>query len=913
MTPGTECRRSPRPWWGAKWMPWAALACGLAAVIAFVPGVQPGASAQSTSLAGSQGIVAALPATSSVVTVSGRGAFSSLRITVNQTTNLVNQAISVSWTGSVPTAETPTDSYFEQNYLQMFECWGTPSASDPLTAVNPGPPPTQCEFGAQSLTPTSSYPISQAGFEYTRILAATTWSDYSPTPADGACIDPDTAWDVEPFDAVDGTVVCQQYDAKYLADDQPFWMNPDYSFNTTNEVDFARTYSTPGGGGEGTQLFQVDTGLEAPGLGCGQAVEPAATGGDVIPQCWLVVVPRGMPAQENPPGVDASTVESSPLTPEAWNNRIAIPLDFQPVGSSCSLQANTDRIDGGELALGAVSSWQPALCATADAPSFDYTETGDEAARENIISPSYGSASMSVFSEPISSSETDSSNPVVYAPLTLSGVVVAFNIDRVPISDAATGFEPDPDELPLQGTQVAHIYLTPRLVAKLLTESYPDELQDVPPSTPGYSWIADNPHSLVEDPDFLQYNPEFSELESLQGADSATLVVEEPDSDTTAALWNWVLSDPAAAAWLDGQPDPWGMKVDPYYSTNPAINPSGMAFGSPVPDSFPKSDPYCFSTGDTIGTPAQLVPPLCVQDWSPYAGSMQAAAQAAATANDGAKTVLNPQGTIETPWSADGPQETSTQFIMCVTDSASAAQYGLSTASLSRDGDDGSDPVFVTSDQQSILAGEQAMVESATPGVLQPDPASTAAGAYPLPMLTYAAATPNTLDSSSRQAYASFLQYAAGAGQVPGTNPGQLPAGYVPLPAALERQTVAAAATILNPPNLSTPVRSSTPTPIETFTTPVSSAETPENGSATGQQPTKLIAITGRTPAESPGTIRWTIPMILAVGLVLAAGDALFGLKRRPRRRAASREPPPGPQAASTLDDRPKPVVFEPW
>ncbi|HMK62812.1 MAG TPA: hypothetical protein VK386_04260, partial [Acidimicrobiales bacterium] len=397
-------RRVSRRWREGKAsrVGWAALACGLLAVIAFVPGVQPGASAQPTSLAGSQGIVSALPATSSAVTVSGQGAFSSLQITVNQTANLVNQAISVSWTGSAPTAQTPTDTHFEQNYLQMFECWATPS-SDPEVPPSP-PPPSQCEFGAQSTTPTTSYPITQSGFEYTRILAATNWSDYSANPV-GACVDPDTSWDVEPFDAVDGTVVCQQYDGNYLADNQPFWLNPYYSFNTTNEVDFARTYATSGGGGEGTQLFQVDTGLEAPGLGCGQAVEPVAGGPDAIPQCWLVVVPRGTPAEENPSGLDASSVETSPLTPEAWNNRIAIPLQFQPVGSSCSLQADTHRIDGGELAIGAVSSWQPTPCATSNALSFDYTETGDQVARENIVSPSYGSAGMSVFSDPIPPSD----------------------------------------------------------------------------------------------------------------------------------------------------------------------------------------------------------------------------------------------------------------------------------------------------------------------------------------------------------------------------------------------------------------------------------------------------------------------------------------------------------------------------
>ena len=66
-------------------------------------------------------------------------------------------------------------------------------------------------------------------------------------------------------------------------------------------------------------------------------------------------------------------------------------------------------------------------------------------------------------------------------------------------------------------------------------------------------------------------------------------------------------------------------------------------------------------------------------------------------------------------------------------------------------------------------------------------------------MLTYAATTPKTLNASSRKNYSAFLRYAAGPGQVIGDQPGQLPNGYVPLPAALESETLAAAATVLQP------------------------------------------------------------------------------------------------------------------
>ena len=50
-----------------------------------------------------------------------------------------------------------------------------------------------------------------------------------------------------------------------------FWLNPYFSFDTTNEVDFARTLpatcppDSPPPCGTGQQLFDVDTGLNVPG------------------------------------------------------------------------------------------------------------------------------------------------------------------------------------------------------------------------------------------------------------------------------------------------------------------------------------------------------------------------------------------------------------------------------------------------------------------------------------------------------------------------------------------------------------------------------------------------------------------------------------------------------------------------
>ena len=50
-------------------------------------------------------------------------------------------------------------------------------------------------------------------------------------------------------------------------------------------------------------------------------------------------------------------------------------------------------------------------------------------------------------------------------------------------------------------------------------------------------------------------------------------------SDLAVRLWEYVLADPEAKAWLDGTPDQSGMIVNPWYSTNPEVNPTGAGSG----------------------------------------------------------------------------------------------------------------------------------------------------------------------------------------------------------------------------------------------------------------------------------------------------------------------------------------------
>jgi hypothetical protein len=859
--------------------------------------------AAASGLAGTAGTDTSLPLTNSAATVSGRACpqsadgcgFQDLKITVSQTKNLINQAVSITWTGGrPPTLHGSTN--IGGNFLQIFQCWGD---DDGTNTANPGPPPEKCEFGGFLSQPGSkAWPPLESPWVTGRTVVS---------PSDGY-VDSSQGLVWKPFHAVDGTIINR--DANFSANDPNvsipggFWLNPYYNYSTTNEDSVAVSHPD----GTGAELFTVDTGLEASGLGCGQSVEALTGGATRIPKCWLVVVPRGTPGEENAAGDTTPYVDTSPLNRSSWQNRIAIPLEFSPVGTQCSIGADERRIAGSELATPAVTSWQPALCATPGSPPYSYSSLSDDLGRQELLSGTPGAPGMAVMTRPIDLGKVDPSNPLVYAPLTLSGVTISFNFERNPAL-LFNGQSKDPDEAQLARIRVAHINLTPRLVAKLLTESYPSGFT-FRPSGPSYAWAKNNADDLVTDKDFLQYNPEFQNLSS--GAGSGRLVVEQPTGDPAYEVWRWILADPEATAWLAGSPDPWGARVNPVYSTSATVNPSHVAFGMPIPDSFPKSDPFCYQAGALQNG---VVPrPLCMLDISPYVNSMQAAALATRAANDGAKTVedagaLSP----DTVWLSAAPEPLGHRGIFSVTDSASAAQYGLQSASLSRAGDDTLSRAFVQADVQGLTAGERAMVPSATAGVLQGDPATKVPGAYPLTMVTYAATTPRSLDPSSRSDYAAFVTYATGPGQTPGIQFGQLPPGYAPLPGDLQAQAKLAAtsiragdpAPVTNPPPTTTqkttvPAGGTTPgTGAGTMTSAatttggkpaapaVSSAgqsrqsvatSSPSGPRTSGNQ--QSISRVMATPRQGVGFVRFVLPIVVGVGL--AALLALLLLDDRP-------------------------------
>jgi hypothetical protein len=265
--------------------------------------------------------------------------------------------------------------------------------------------------------------------------------------------------------------------------------------------------------GSGEVTIQVFTQRESAGLGC-----------DVDSPCSIVVVPNyGRPQGDTEDLMDA---------PWAWDRRAVVPLTFQPVDDACSLSGSSLRVEGSPMAGGLLAAWRGRTCTLGThAVTLDYTAIGEPQTREDVAS---GTTDLGLVIDPLDA-DAASTAGVVYSPVSITGLVVAFQID-----DA-------------NGRPVTSMRLNARLVAKLITASY---------RSGGDPAVANNPVNLFRDPEFLKLNPGVAWPGGAPG--NHPLLLGDL-SDTTSALTRWIWHDPQAKAFIKGKPDPWGMKVNANY------------------------------------------------------------------------------------------------------------------------------------------------------------------------------------------------------------------------------------------------------------------------------------------------------------------------------------------------------------
>lgn len=688
--------------------------------------------------------------------------FPELAVTVSQTRALESQGIVVSWTGGRPST-VPSSQIGGADFLQVFQCWG----DDP---DHPGTPDrTTCQYGLGGV------PGSHRDDPRDSDASVAAEDERYTVPGDGFATPTYTSI---PFRAANGRVVANVVDGKYSytkdaeGEDVLADMNTNEFFSkyTTNMVSWAGS----GGDGSGSVKFEVQTALQSQGLGCGSP-RTAADGTVTGSSCWLVILPRG--AQDG----GASFITKSGLFWDTWKHRIAVKLDFKPLGVRCPIGASERQLAGSELISRAISSWQPAVCNQQGGSVYSaITGAESDAARAaNGTAP----APLALTSRPLDPSL--GADALRYAPVAITGAAISFAIDRNPRPGDDTV---PPDMQKRVGLPFTSLKLTPRLVAKLLTNSYLDSLptfadRDHLSHLDGKTRVY-NPRTLVSDPDFLAINDAEWKYQALAAASLADALVPQGRSDAAWAIWQYVLSDQSAREFLEGAPDEWGMTVNPWSATGAETNASGTGLTLPRED-FPKADPVEQAATSSAG-PVNLV------TWRPYINDLDAGAYDTLR-GDG--LTLGAWDPISTP-PKYGKAERSLpgrQTVIAVTDAASAARYQIVTAALQNPAGE-----FVTVTTESMAAAATAMTADSGQGqVVSFDPTSPAAvaarGAYPLTMPVYAAVNPKVTDAELRSSYAAFIRYAATEGQQPGTAIGQLPQGYLPLPDAWRTLATAAA------------------------------------------------------------------------------------------------------------------------
>jgi hypothetical protein len=858
-------------------------------------------------------------------------------VTVSQTTGLKNlQDIDVSWSGAHPTGGIQSDpnaaSADQQEYpVVLLECRGVdPSNPSSVPAAQLASQQTCWTHSIEPRLTTLSLP-----FPPWRVDAQAAPSDRNalvnrPSPAPAACPDASQSEHWLPFVAVDGTPY--GYGPGGCAGIPPEDFQVDSS---STSVPPNATFAASAADGSGSSKFDVWSDEENASLGCSPTVVCTL---EVIPILGISCDPDGLaadvptpdiPTGTNataattqcetgglyPPGQVSSPSRASALTVRGqlwwsasnWNNRISIPLSIAPEPTSCDGDSGgaPAYVYGSELMSEATQQWAPAFCSDPKLFKLTHVITGEPLATQLLNSGSVFAA-FSSFAPP-----GGFATPTVQAPVAVSGFAIGFNID-----DA-------------NGNAVSTLRMTPRLLAKLLTESYQEQLCQSDRAGE-FAYLGNNPSDITQDPEFQALNPGIA-----QGFDSfghsglcpgaSTLIALDGNSDVTTALTSYINADPEARAWLDGTPDPWGMVVNKNYK-NIALPVNQW----PLLDTT-IADPG--GVGQAAGDPCEYYNPV---PWlasvaSPTA-TLALSTLAVQFANPPAKVIcINSSGAMQlaTAWELVplGRQQPGNRFTIAVTSLGEAARYDLNTAQLQTTATV-ADPTTKFSDTANrVFTAPTTSALVAAAKLFTWDPSSSSwtlpyaslphtPTAYPGTMIVNTDIPTSGLSSTLATDYSSLLTLAAGPLQTVGLDTGQLPPGYLPLTAddGLGTQvayTLRAAADVLNQAGVVTPLvagggagASGAPPPADTgfaggaIVPPVqasggvdantATSASPSGGSPSGAPAPRtssvaLAANPGRTPGVNVGSLGSVLPVLFGLGVLgaLTSAGSLLGPRGR--------------------------------
>jgi hypothetical protein len=825
-----------------------------------------------------------------------------ITLKVNVTTNLRDrQGIDVTWSGAHPTGGILADPHSgaagQQEYpFVLLQCRGIDSTK---VAVANRISPETCWTGTPVERYTSSYSPSFPAWRVDRYATAAqrTHNPGTPNPRPSQCFSepPTERW--LPFVAADRKV----YSGGPLG---CAGIPPEASkLDSTTALPSNTTYAVTGLDGTGFTRFDVRDSINNGSLGCSTTVP-----------CTMVAIPimgiscdvtaSGLPSADVPTGTDATDASTEcmrtghfkpgSLLPSAvgdndravsgelwwsasnWRNRISVPITMSTSLNVCNATSTGSSADiyGSEVLIQATSAWIPKFCVSSTAVPVKHIQTGEPQARNLLGSSSIEAA--------FTSQARDGGYPrsTVHAPIAVTGFAITYTID---------------DE---HGDRYDKLKLTPRLLAKLLTQSYPA----IPVIQRDYQALSTNPLDMSLDPEFIALNPGIRRG-VFAGISASTIYSISSDSDVIYALTSYLDADPEARSWLDGTPDPWGMKVNPNYLK--------MALPTnswPLLDSFEPKALYDSGANQCLTDAPVPYLPLIASPSSRL--SVISLAMQYSLANSQVVCVQPfPGTTVGQKLSPLGRQSGGFRFMVGLSSLGDAARFGLDAAALQTNVTASSGAAFTSAAGRTFVGPTDAGLRKAA-GLLTTKtspvdwqlPYATivgdpkGAGAYPGTMVVYADVPTTGLATRDARGYAAFLAYVANAGQVSGQALGQLPAGYLPMTkanglSALADYTTRAAVAVSDqsgtvPPLVAPAVTPSTPIPTPAVTSgtssspaesPATEAPTPTASPSASPSVTTpaIVAVAAKTPAIDSGIAGVALPGLIGVVLL---GLALAGV-----------------------------------
>ena len=626
-------------------------------------------------------------------------------------------------------------------------------------------------------------------------------------------------------------------------------------YGPTTEV-----YSVTSATGTGSVTIQAQTSVQNQQLNC-----------DVSHPCSLLVLPadggitgafggQANCSDHKQDGLYAlgSNTFNTPTNPGisdtcAWQDRIVVPLSFAPSPTSCGFTQPDFSIVGSPFMSRAVISWESSLCQGKSPLHVSYDGLISEPQARTLFLQ--GATDVALTTQPASG---PSAHPYTYAPVGISAAVFAYWLDD-------------------QKTQLPYpsgIEMTPRLMAKELTQSYTYGYQCVPPpqSPPVIPDGCDpdvmgDKTSLLNDPEFTALNPNLKGLFS-GGPPAMVPTVEGDASDMTWELTRWIGADPTATQFLAGHFDQYGEHVNTAYlgttyptQTLQTADPYGASFFSflpvPTPDKTSWYQSLNWFPGLNWNNP---VPPVCGMPGFP-------------TCTYGAQSA-EPLGTRE---------------LASVTGNADATAFLMPVAALENHAGK-----YVLPTAASMTAAVSAMTTNPD-GITKDDNLTTTdPSAYPLTMVSYAMVPTGGISHTMAVKIAQWLTFVAGAGQTQGTGLGQLPPGYLPLPASMRQQTLKAAYDVLHQTGNHASHGSGHGGSGSGSGGSGSGKGTPgtgKNGTGKGTTPSSGGTAPPRANAaysspDSNAAARLLLPILLALGALLALAGPGAVILSRPRARA---------------------------